>query len=248
MKRLIPVIFMALAALVTACDSFKVGVFEDEMIMPLEGSEADSLFYKVSIQYASKGMLIPAMEKMNAAIVAQAFDMEDSDAATLEETAVQYRENLIDEYITENSGMIGKMPVLSWEDNIIGEFTGKYKGWRNYQINYYFYRGGAHGSSTCSQIVFDAKTGEPLTEDDLFTDWYFDKVALLMKESVKAQLEAENPEALEILDMDQIVPNTNFSVGPDGVMWLFQPDDLLPHAFGPLCVTVSWDKLKPYLK
>lgn len=239
---------MALAALVTACDSFKVGVFEDEMIMPLEGSEADSLFYKVSIQYASKGMLIPAMEKMNAAIVAQAFDMEDSDAATLEETAVQYRENLIDEYITENSGMIGKMPVLSWEDNIIGEFTGKYKGWRNYQINYYFYRGGAHGSSTCSQIVFDAKTGEPLTEDDLFTDWYFDKVALLMKESVKAQLEAENPEALEILDMDQIVPNTNFSVGPDGVMWLFQPDDLLPHAFGPLCVTVSWDKLKPYLK
>ena len=62
MKRLIPVIFMALGVLVTACDSFRAGVFEDEMVMPLEGSEADSLFYKVSIQYASKGMLIPAME------------------------------------------------------------------------------------------------------------------------------------------------------------------------------------------
>ena len=79
MKRLIPVIFMALGALVTACDTFRAGVFEDEMVMPLEGSEADSLFYKVSIQYASKGMLIPAMEKMNAAIVAQAFDMEGVD-------------------------------------------------------------------------------------------------------------------------------------------------------------------------
>ena len=248
MKRLIPVIFMALGALMTACDSFRAGVFEDEMVMPLEGSEADSLFYKVSLQYASGGTLIPAMERMNTTIVAQAFDMEDSDAATLEETAVQYRENLIDEYITENSGMIGKMPVLSWEDNIIGEFTAKYKGWRNYQINYYWYRGGAHGSSTCSQIVFDAKTGEVITEADIFTDGWFDKVAALMQAQVKADIEADNPEILELLDLEEVVPNTNFSVGPDGVQWVFQPDDLLPHAFGPLFVTVSWDKLKPCLR
>lgn len=247
MKRLVPAIFAAIL-LVSACDNFKVGVFEDEMIMPLEGSEADSLFYKVSIQYASGGTLIPAMERMNTTIVAQAFDMEDSDAATLEETAVQYRENLIDEYITENSGMIGKMPVLSWEDNIIGEFTGKYKGWRNYQINYYFYRGGAHGASTYCQIVFDAKTGDVVTEADIFTDGYYDKVASLMQAQVKADIEADNPEILELLDLEEVTPNTNFSVGPDGVQWVFQPDDLLPHAFGPLFVTLSWDKLKPYLR
>ena len=247
MKRLVPAIFAAIL-LVSACDTFKVGVFEDEMILPLEGSREDSLFYKVSIQYASGGTLIPAMERINNTIVAQAFDLEDSDAATLEETAVQYRENLIDEYITENSGMIGKMPVLSWEDNIIGEFTGKYKGWRNYQINYYFYRGGAHGSSTCSQIVFDAKTGETLTEDTLFAEGYFENVAALMQAQAKADIEAENPDVLDLLELDLVVPNGNFSVGQSGVMWLFQPDDLLPHAFGPLCVTVSWDKLKPYLR
>ena len=135
MKRLIPVIFVALGALVTACDSFRAGVFEDEMVMPLEGSEADSLFYKVSLQYASKGMLIPAMEKMNAAIVAQAFDMEGVDIGPLEETAAQYRENLIDEYITENSGMVGEIPVITWEDSIPGEFSAKYKGWRNWPVN-----------------------------------------------------------------------------------------------------------------
>ena len=225
MKRLIPVIFVALGALVTACVSFRAGVFEDEMVMPLEGSEADSLFYKVSIQYASKGMLIPAMEKMNAAIVAQAFDMEGVDIGPLEETAAQYRENLIDEYITENSGMVGELPVLTWEDNLTGEFGAKYKGWRNYLINYYWYRGGAHGASTYCQIVFDAKTGDVVTEADIFTDGYYDK-----------------------LDLEEVTPNTNFSVGPDGVQWVFQPDDLLPHAFGPLFVTLSWDKLKPYLR
>lgn len=247
MKRLLPAILISLA-LVTACDTFKASVFEDEMVMPLEGSQEDSLFYKVSIQYASKGMLIPAMEKMNAAIVAQAFDMEGVDIGPLEETAAQYRENLIDEYITENSGMVGEIPVLTWEDTLTGEFTAKYKGWRNYLINYYWYRGGAHGASTCCQIVFDAKTGDVVTEADIFTDGYFDKVAALMQAQVKADIEADNPGVLDLLDMEQVVPNTNFSVGPDGVMWLFQPDDLLPHAFGPLCVTVSWDSLKPYLR
>ena len=248
MKRLIPIIFMALGALVTACDSFRAGVFEDEMVMPLEGSQEDSLFYKVSIQYASKGMLIPAMEKMNAAIVGQAFDMEGVDIGPLEETASQYRENLIDEYITENSGMVGEIPVLTWEDTLTGEFTSKYKGWRNYLINYYWYRGGAHGASTYCQIVFDAKTGDVISEADIFTDGYFDKVAALMQAQVKADIEADNPDVLELLDLEEVVPNTNFSVGPDGIQWLFQPDDLLPHAFGPLCVTVSWDLLKPYLR
>lgn len=248
MKRLIPAIFMALGALVSSCDTFKAGVFEDEMVMPLEGSQEDSLFYKVSIQYASKGMLIPAMEKMNAAIVGQAFDMEGVDIGPLEETASQYRENLIDEYITENSGMVGEIPVLTWEDTLTGEFTSKYKGWRNYLINYYWYRGGAHGASTYCQIVFDAKTGDVITEADIFTDGYFDKVAALMQAQVKADIEADNPDVLELLDLEEVVPNTNFSVGPDGIQWLFQPDDLLPHAFGPLCVTVSWDLLKPYLR
>ena len=248
MKRLIPVILLALGAIVTACDTFKAGVFEDEMVMPLEGSQEDSLFYKVSIQYASKGMLIPAMEKMNAAIVANAFDMEGVDIGPLEETAAQYRENLIDEYITENSGIVGEIPVLSWEDILTGEFTARYKGWRNYLINYYWYRGGAHGASTYCQIVFDAKTGDVVTEADIFTGGYFDKVAALMQEQVRKDMEADNPEVLDLLDMDEVVPNTNFSVGPDGIQWIFQPDDLLPHAFGPLCVTVSWDRLKPYMR
>lgn len=248
MKRLIPAIFMALGALVSSCDTFRAGVFEDEMVMPLEGSQEDSLFYKVSIQYASKGMLIPAMEKMNAAIVGQAFDMEGVDIGPLEETATQYRENLIDEYITENSGMVGEIPVLTWEDTLTGEFTSKYKGWRNYLINYYWYRGGAHGASTYCQIVFDAKTGDVITEADIFTDGYFDKVAALMQAQVKADIEADNPDVLELLDLEEVVPNTNFSVGPDGIQWIFQPDDLLPHAFGPLCVTLPWDLLKPYLR
>lgn len=246
MRKFVPLLLAALTLF--SCDRFRTGVYQDEMIMPLEGSTEDSLFFKVSIQYASSGMLVPAMEKMNASIVGVAFDMENTDIGPLEETAVQYRENLIDEYITENSGMIGELPVLSWEDTLTGEFTNKYKGWRNYLVSYYCYRGGAHGYSTYSQIVFDAKTGDTVTESDLFADGYSAPVAELMRERVKADLEADNPEILEFLEMEYIAPNGNFSVSEDGVQWIFQPDDVLPHAFGPLSITVSWDQLKPYLR
>lgn len=245
MKKIIPILAVLMA--LCACDRFKSGTYQDEMVMPLEGSQEDSLFYKLSLQYVSSGMLIPAMEKINQAIVSQAFDLE-AGSGTLEESASQYRENLIDEYIAENSGMVGQMPVLTWEDFITGEFTYKYKGWRNYQINYYCYRGGAHGYSTCTQMVFDAKTGELLTQEALFADGFQEPVALLMRERVKSNLETENADILEFLDLGDIVPNGNFSVGPDGVEWLFQPDSILPHAFGLLTVKLSWDELKPYLR
>lgn len=248
MKKIFPLFAALMIISLNACDNFRYGVYQDEMVMPLEGSTQDSLFYKVSIQYAQSGMSVQAMEKMNAAIVAAAFDMEGADIGTLEETAIQYRENLIDEYMTENSGLAGEVPVLTWEDILTGEFTSKYRDWRNYFISYYWYRGGAHGATTCFQIVFDAKTGDVITEAGLFTDFYEEKVGALIQEHVRADIEAENPSVVEFFDVDQAAPNGNFSVGPDGVQWLFQPDDLLPYAFGPMTVTVPWDELRPYLR
>lgn len=242
MKRLIPLLAVLLIAF--SCDRFHAATYQDDMVMPLQGAR-DSLHFKVSIQYASSGMLIPAMEKMNAAIVTRAFDLEGGENGSLEETASQYRENLIDEYITENEGLVGQMPVLTWEDYTIGEFGEKYRDWRNYSISYYCYRGGAHGYSTLSLIVFDRKSGEVITEDSLFADGWLAPVSALMQERVMEELQEE---VREFVQKEGIVPNANFSVSEDGVEWLFQPDDILPHAFGPLTVTLSWKELKPYLR
>ena len=242
MKRLIPL--LAVLSIALSCDRFHAATYQDDMVMPLQGGQ-DSLHFKVSIQYASSGMLIPAMEKMNAAIVTRAFDLEGGENGSLEETASQYRENLIDEYITENEGLVGQMPVLTWEDYTIGEFGDKYRDWRNYSISYYCYRGGAHGYSTLSLIVFDRKSGEVITEDNLFADGWLAPVSALMLERVMEELQEE---VRVFVQKEGIVPNGNFSVSEDGVEWLFQPDDILPHAFGPLTVTLSWKELKPYLR
>ena len=127
----------------------------------------------------------------------------------------------------------------------VREFGEKYRDWRNYSISYYCYRGGAHGYSTLSLIVFDRKSGEVITEDNLFADGWLAPVSGLMQERVMEELQEE---VREFVQKEGIVPNANFSVSEDGVEWLFQPDDILPHAFGPLTVTLSWKELKPYLR
>lgn len=244
MKKIFPLLGALL--LLAACDTFKTQTYQDNMVMPLAEGRADSLFYSLSLEYATGGMLIPPMEKMNQVIEQQAFDLEDV-SGSLEELATTYRENLIDEYITENSGAANQGGVLTWEDRINGMFTGSYKNWRNYQLSYYTFRGGAHGIQTVSQLVFDKKTGELLAEAGLFAPGYEAPVAKLMQEAVRAEMEADDPELLPLVEMEFVVPNGNFSVGESGIQWMFQPYEVGPYALGIITATVSWEDLKPYL-
>ncbi len=232
--------------LLTACGGLQTQTYQDDLVMPLAEGQEDSLFFTISLEYATGGMRLPLMELMNETIERQAFDFEET-PGTLEEMATNYRENLIDEYINENGHADEEPGILTWEDKINGIFTDSYKDWHNYQLSYYNYRGGAHGIQTVSQLVFDKKTGEQVTENDLFTEGYEAPVAALMQAAVKASFEAESPELLELVEMEFIVPNGNFSVGPDGVLWYFQPYEVGPYALGIVSALVPWEELKPYM-
>lgn len=232
--------------LVASCNRFRTQTYQDNLVMPLAEESADSLFFSISLEYASGGMLIPAMDRMNNAIIAHAFDMEDV-SATLEETAVRYRENLIDEYLTENSNQEEPHGVLTWEDQITGSFSGDYKKWKNYALTYYSFRGGAHGIQTMSQLVFDKKTGEFIEEASLFVPDYQEPLAGLLKDAIRQSMEKEYPELLPLIEMQEVRPNGNFAVGPDGIQWVFQPYEVAPYALGTVTATLSWEQLKPYL-
>lgn len=244
MKKI--VLFASALLLLAACDTFTTKTYQDDLVMPLAEGAADSLFYTISLEYVNGGPRIPIMDKMNQTIVQQAFDLEGV-AGTPDELASAYRENLIDEYITENAHSQEQGGVLTWEDKINGNFTAKYKNWRNYLLSYYSFRGGAHGIQTVSQLVFDATTGDLVTESDLFAPGYEEPVAALMQAAVKADMEAEAPELIELVEMEFVVPNGNFSVGESGVQWIFQPYEVGPYALGIVTAAVSWSDLKPYL-
>lgn len=235
-----------LALLLTACNHIKKQTYEDNLVMPLAENSADSLFFDISLEYVTGGVAPEAQEAINRAILQQAFDLEEPDGS-LEEIAVRYRENLIDEYLGENSGA-DATGVLTWGDRIIGAFEDVCQGRQNYTLSYFSDRGGAHGIQTVSQLVFDRKTGALVAEEDLFADGYREPVAALLQEAVRHDMEAVDPELLPLVELENVAPNGNFSVGKDGVKWVFQPYEVGPYALGLVMATVPWDALKPFLK
>ena len=237
--------FASALLVLAACDMVRTETYQDDLIMPLEEGQADSLFFSASIEYIVTGMKVEVRQKINSAIVTQAFDLEDGEGS-LEEVAIRYRENLIDEYMNENAVL--ENGIRTWEDRISGNFQPRYKDYRNYQISYYSFRGGAHGIQTLSNIVFDNKTGDVVREEDLFTPGYEEPVAQLLRLAVKTSMEEEDPELMQLVQLELLVPNGNFCVREDGVEWLFQPYEVGPYALGIVSATLSWEELKPFLK
>ena len=243
MKRLL--LFVSALLLLASCDMMRTETYQDDLVMPLEEGQADSLFFSASIEYVVTGMKVEVRQNINKTIVAQAFDLEGGEGS-LEETAIRYRENLIDEYMNENAVL--ENGVRSWEDRLGGAFQKKYKNYLNYLVSYYSFRGGAHGIQTLSNIVFDAKTGEQVHETDLFAPGYEAPVAQLLRLAVKTSMEEEDPELMQLVNLEEVVPNGNFSVHEDGMEWLFQPYEVGPYALGIVSATISWDELKPFMK
>ena len=58
-------LFASALLIAAACNTFRTQIYEDDLVMPLADGQEDSLFYATSLEYATGGMLIPAMEKMN---------------------------------------------------------------------------------------------------------------------------------------------------------------------------------------
>ena len=237
--------FASALLVLAACDMVRTETYQDDLIMPLEAGQADSLFFSASVEYIVTGMKVEVRQKINSAIVNQAFDLENGEGS-LEEVAIRYRENLIDEYMNENAVL--ENGIRTWEDRISGNFQPRYKDYRNYQISYYSFRGGAHGIQTLSNIVFDNKTGDVVREEDLFTPGYQEPVAQLLRLAVKSSMEEENPELMQLVQLELVVPNGNFCVREDGVEWLFQPYEVEPYALGIVSATLSWEELIPFLK
>ena len=243
MKRTL--LLLSALLLLASCDMARTETYVDDLVVPLEEDSPDSLFFSVSLEYVVTGMKVEARQALNSAIISQAFDMEDG-GGSLEEVAIRYRENLIDEYMNENAVL--ESGVRSWEDHLSGSFQARYKGWRNYLVSYYSFRGGAHGIQTLSHIVFDAKTGLQVAESDLFAPGYEEPVAQLIRADIRASMEKDDPELLQLVNMEEVVPNGNFGLYEEGVEWLYQPYEVGPYALGIVSATIPWGQLTPYLK
>ena len=233
--------------LLAGCNPFRTETYVDGLAMPLKEASTDSLLFDISLEYVVKGLEPQVMEAINSSILTVAFDMEEGTPTTVEETATRYRETLVDQYFTENEGIVAPAGMATWVDDLEGTFSDAYKGWRNYHLAYFSFRGGIHGVQTVTALVFDTGTGALLTEADLFAHGFEKPLSGLLYNRIVENLNKDDASLPDLVEQDWVGPNGNFSVGADGVEWFFQPYEIGAYALGVVTATLSWEELKPYL-
>ena len=232
--------------------SIKTATFTDEMKLPLAEGLSDTLSVQISLEYPTA--TDSAAAAMTASILSAAFDMEEGMPTTVEETAARYEENLVDAYFdemapyhTEREEDPELSGIHSWEEHITGYFGDVYKKHVTYYIEYFGYRGGAHGIPTLTPTVFSLETGAVVPEAEFFVDGYQEGVSYLLRDNLLAALEG-NTEAYDALFVKDIAPNGSYDVTRKGVTWYYQPYEIGPYYLGVISVSIPWEDLKEYVR
>ena len=244
MKRFLP---CAAALLLVAGCNLRTTTYSDEQAIPLGEGQTDSLLQSVSIEYPVKGAKAEVLAKIEDGILNTVFDMEEI-PGSVEETALRYEDNLKDEYFNEYEGLEGGFGAKTWEDHVNGYFSGRYKQYLSYMVELYSDRGGAHGISTMTPVVFDKKTGEIVPEEAFFADGYREPVAALLQAHLPEALEGDEEALAAVSDPGLVVPNGLYEVTKDGVTWYYQPYVIAPFSVGVISISIPWNELKPYVR
>ena len=237
--------------LLAGCQGLKTENYSETLKQPLAADSPDTLSLQISLDYPVKGAPEEVLAAMTRQIATVAFDQE-ADLPTIDEMARRYEEQLTDQYFDENASLVGKAEggTLSWEDNINGYFSGRYKKYDVYVLEYYSFRGGAHGTNTLTPIVFNRETGAVVPETEFFVDGYQARIAPLLQEELRKEVleSPEGEEAYESLFEKEITPNGCYDVGRDGVTWYYQPYEIGPYYLGVISVTLPWSAVKEMVK
>ena len=244
MKRFLS--FAAILVLAAGCN-LRTATYSDEQATPLGEGQTDSLLQSVSIEYPVKGAKAEVLAKIEDGILNTVFDMEEI-PGTVEETALRYEDNLKDEYFNEYEGLEGGFGAKTWEDHVNGYFSGRHKQYLSYMVELYSDRGGAHGISTMTPVVFDKKTGEIVPEEAFFADGYREPVAALLQAHLPEALEGDEEALAAVSDPGLVVPNGLYEVTKDGVTWYYQPYVIAPFSVGVISISIPWNELKPYVR
>lgn len=244
----------ALAALLclAACQwGVKTRTFTDEMKLPLADGRADTLTFRISLEIPSGAD--SAALAMSRSILSFAFDTE-ADTTTVEEAAERYEASLMDAYFDEMAPIHENEEedpdlagIHSWEENITGYFGDVYKKKVTYYVEYYGFRGGAHGIPTLTPTVFSTETGAVISEAEFFVDGYQEDISLLLRDRLLAALD-NDADAYDALFVKDIAPNGCFDVSRKGVTWYYQPYEIGPFYLGVISVSLPWEDLKEYVR
>ncbi len=178
---------------------------------------------------------LPIREAMQSAIELYKTEYIRNNKMLADELAMQ-DEDMTDEELAAGNYSYSEVEILTGrvmhvQDDIL-----------SYGMEQYVYTGGAHGVSNRYFYNYDLRTGELISEEDIFIEGYEEKLADILRHNLVAQ----NPETQVIddlyqteYDVDKIVPNNNFYYTEDGIIYVFNPYEIAPYAYGETEIMVS---------
>jgi hypothetical protein len=113
------------------------------------------------------------------------------------------------------------------------------------------FSGGAHGAHSYVSRVIDLKTGQPLSETDLFVDDYRDDLAKIIVDNIAVSFNVDNVPELENLgffNVNEIAPNGNFYVDDTGITYIFNEYEIAVYAIGPVVVLLPYGKVRHLIR
>ena len=242
--------FAVLLCLASCQWGVKTRTFSDEVKLPLAEGRADTLSIQISLEIPSDGDSVA--QAMTRSILAFAFEMEQ-DTMSGEQAAECFETGLIDAYFDEMAPLHESEEdpelagVHSWEEIITGYFGDVYKKKVTYYVEYYGYRGGAHGIPTLTPTVFSTETGAVIPEAEFFVDGYQEDISLLLRDNLLSALD-NDADAYDALFVKDIAPNGCYDVTRKGVTWYYQPYEIGPFSLGVISVSLPWEDLKEYVR
>ena len=261
MKRYLLILAAVSAALLLAgCNrGIKTSTTSHEGKTPLsEGSDV-GYTYSYSMEYLTGGLPQEVIDRINAAIIQRDILFTEEDCGPdVPAACKQWEENGITGYLADAGEMMDEFDgedsyMFNWESGIEGGFLpyDKARGLLTYCCESTDYMGGAHGMYAESYTVFDTKTGDVLTEDDLFNDGWDETLPEMLSDQLYeeyADLAEEMEADIEDIFFGPPYPNGNFAPGKNGITWYYNPYDIAPYVAGVISVTLSWKQLEPILK
>jgi hypothetical protein len=130
--------------------------------------------------------------------------------------------------------------VLRYNDNNILSYT----------ISSDRYTGGAHDGKNFLNTSINLKTGERITEEDLFTEASRPLISEIILKKIMEMHQAEKPEDLEqigFFDVTEIGMNKNFYITDKGITYTYNQYEIAAYAVGTIEVFLSYKDISGFL-
>lgn len=147
-----------------------------------------------------------------------------------------------------------ELPVGAWfsyYEMAENEITYNRNDILSYTVRFENYTGGAHGSHTSTNHVVHLKSGNALTEADIFVENYQEHLAQILVDHIARQNKVDDPKELENIgyfSVDEIFPNGNFRVDAAGITYTFNEYEIAAYVVGQTNVFLPYEEIHYLLK